>query len=169
VFQQLPSPLAGNRIIENFIGYVPIPIGIATNFVVNNITYLVPMAIEEPSVIAAASSAAQFIAKHGGFRSSSSDSKMIGQIQMIGMEDLDLFVYQVKEIEPKLRDRANLRLLSMAARGGGLKEIRTRRLAASAQVRQFYKPEEMAVVELIIDVCDAMGANIVNTVCEDLG
>ena len=102
-FSGLPSDVA-DRMIENVIGAIPVPLGVATNFLVNGKDYLVPMAIEEPSVIAAASNAAKMARKHGGFRTSNTGPVMIGQIQTVRVKDpyrarLDLLAHKAELLQ----------------------------------------------------------------------
>ncbi len=118
------------------------------------------MAIEEPSVVAAASSAAKFIGEvGGGFRTKAGDNLMVGQVQMIGMQDETLFLYHLKDLQPLIKERAEFMLEKMRGRGGGLREIRAKKLEPRAD------GSKMVIVELVVDVCEAMGANKINTLC----
>jgi hydroxymethylglutaryl-CoA reductase len=147
-----------NRMIENAIGVFPIPMGIATNFLINDKEYLIPMAIEEPSVIAAASKAAKIAKITGGFHAEAEDSLMIGQIQVIpddkSYEDISRKIFDKKE--------ELYRIANAKSRSSKVKGIEVRAVLDES-------PADMGVmiiVELIIDTHDAMGANIVNTMCE---
>lgn len=145
-----------DHMIENCIGTVSIPLGLGLSVKVNQKTYLVPMAIEEPSVIAACSVISKLIATEGsGFICTSSAQVMIGQIQMTDITDYQEAQTRLMAEKEKLITAGNTYCQSMKQRGGGVTNVRCRQLA-----------EDMMVVELLIDVRDAMGANIVNTVCE---
>lgn len=145
--------------IENVIGVMHLPMGVAVNFRVNSRDYLVPMCIEEPSVVAAASHAAK-LALPGGFKAESDDPVMIGQIQLVGVRDFE----NVKGIIMSKRDEilkmANNKDSVMLTLGGGAKDIEVRKIETERGV--------MAVVHVLVDVRDAMGANSVNTMCETL-
>lgn len=144
-----------NRMAENVIGMIQIPLGVATNFRINNRDYLIPMALEEPSVIAAASHAAK-LCRPEGFAAEADDPLMIGQIQVINVPDMDKAIRAIEENKNKIMELANQRDSIMIKLGGGLRDIETRIL----------NDGEILVVHLIIDVRDAMGANAVNTMSE---
>ncbi|MGI0042648.1 MAG: hydroxymethylglutaryl-CoA reductase, degradative, partial [Nitrososphaeraceae archaeon] len=150
-----------NRMIENAIGVFPIPMGIATNFLINDIDYLIPMAIEEPSVIAATSKAAKLAKLTGGFRAEAGDSLMIGQIQVIPDDK------SYEGISRKILDKKDelFKIANSTARSSKVKEIEVRAVQDESQVGV----GTMIIVELIINTHDAMGANIVNTMCETVG
>lgn len=149
-----------NRMVENVIGYFPMPFGIATNFTVNGRDYLVPMAIEEPSVVAAASHAAKLARAGGGFRATVSKPLMIGQIQLLHVPDPHGAVPRILAEEERLLALANAKDPMLAKVGGG---------ARSLEVRVISSPRgPMVVVHLVVDVRDAMGANAVNTMSEAL-
>jgi len=146
-----------NHMIENAIGVYPIPLGIATNFNINGKRYFVPMATEEPSVIAAASYAAKLASLNRGFTAAVTDSIMRGQIQVISLKDLSLarnIIYQNKE---ELLKKAN-----SGSRVVRAIDLRTRVLNDKVPISQ----NPMLIVELIVDTKDAMGANAINTMCE---
>ena len=147
-----------DRMIENVIGTMPLPLGIATNFLVNGRDYLVPMAIEEASVVAAASNAAKMARVKGGFVTSNTGPVMIGQIQAAGMKNpfaakMDLIVAK-DEILKKANDQDPI-LIKL---GGGAKDIEVKVIDTITG--------PMVITELIVDCRDAMGANAVNTMCE---
>lgn len=150
-----------NRMIENAIGVFPIPMGIATNFLINDIDYLIPMAIEEPSVIAATSKAAKLAKLTGGFRAEADDSLMVGQIQVIPDDK------PYEGISKKILDKKDelFKIANSTARSSKVKEIEVRAVQDESQVGV----GTMLIVELIINTHDAMGANIVNTMCEAVG
>ena len=143
--------------IENVIGTAHLPLGIATNFVINGREYFIPMALEEPSVIAAASHAAK-LCNPKGFRASSMQPIMIGQIQMKNIKDMKAARQAIMENIDAIKARANKQDSMLVKRGGGLTGIECRELETERG--------EMLIVHLLIDVRDAMGANAVNTICE---
>ncbi|MCE7739873.1 MAG: hydroxymethylglutaryl-CoA reductase, degradative [Candidatus Heimdallarchaeota archaeon] len=146
--------------IENMIGRVVLPLGIATNFTVNERDHLVPMAVEESSIVAAASHAAKIARKKGGFVVEYTGSIAIGQIQIIGLDDFKAAssnILKNKDILLELANRTNKILMDL---GGGAKDIEIREVDG--------KLEKYLVVHLIVDVKDAMGANAVNTMLEKI-
>ncbi|MEM7819509.1 MAG: hydroxymethylglutaryl-CoA reductase, degradative [Candidatus Aenigmatarchaeota archaeon] len=149
-----------DKMIENVIGTIQLPIGIATNFLINGRDYLIPMAIEESSVVAAASHSAKLARPGGGFYASSDEPLMIGQIQIVGVKESDF--EKIKKIilknKNKIIEIANNKDSTMIKLGGGVRDIEIRKVK--------YKNEMFVVVHLIIDVRDAMGANCVNTMVE---
>lgn len=147
-----------DRMIENVIGIMPIPLGIAVNFLVNNKDYLVPMAIEEPSVVAAASNAAKMARSRGGFLTSSTNPIMITQIQVRKLNDpyrARNEIYRRKDEIIKLANEQDPLLLSF---GGGVKDLAAKVIETSRG--------KMLIVELHVDCRDAMGANAANTMAE---
>jgi len=149
----IPLELA-DRMIENVIGRIQIPLGIATNFLINGKDYLIPMATEEPSVVAAASNAAKIAREGEGFKASSDEPIMIGQIQIIvkNPEDAKEKILANKE---KIISLANDQDSVLVGLGGGAKDLEVRILGNG-----------MVITHLLVDVRDAMGANVVNTMCE---
>ena len=145
-----------DRMIENVIGTFELPIGIATNFLIDGRDYLIPMVIEEPSVVAAASHAAKIARVKGGFWTDYTGSVMIGQIQVVTDNPYSA-KFEVMRNKEEILEKANEIESTIIKLGGGCKDVRARVLDGK-------KP--MLVVELLIDVKDAMGANFVNTVCE---
>ncbi len=148
------------NMIENAVGIFGVPLGIATNFQINKKDYLVPMAIEEPSVVAAASKAALLVRESGGFEASADDPLMIGQIQILNVADLKMAARRIIEAKQRILDIGNNSIINMRLRGGGLIDF---------EIRDFPSREgdsHMLVVHMHINVCEAMGANTVNTVCE---
>jgi hydroxymethylglutaryl-CoA reductase len=146
-----------NRMIENVIGTIEIPLGIAVNFLINGRDYLIPMAIEEPSVIAAASNAARMARVKGGFRTSSTEPIMIGQIQLTGLKDISK-AKKILSNKEKIIDIANEQDQMLVKIGGGAKDVEVRVLETPSG--------PMAIVHLLVDTRDAMGANVVNTMAE---
>ena len=146
-----------NRMIENAIGIMSIPMGIATNFVINGRECVVPMAIEEPSVIAAVSNAAKIAKVKGGFIAEADDSLMIGQVQVVGLGNVKHAMTKILRNKKQLLATANSNSRSVTA--------------VDLQVRQLRDKSpnnmgNMLLVELVIDTKDAMGANAINTMCE---
>jgi hydroxymethylglutaryl-CoA reductase len=147
-----------DRMIENVIGAIPIPLGIATNFLINGKDYLVPMAIEEPSVVAAASNAAKMARKLGGFRTSNTGPIMIGQIQTIGVSDPYRARNEILASKEMLLSKANEQDPKLVSVGGGAKDIEVRVIDTQRG--------KMVITHIIVDCRDAMGANAVNTMAE---
>ncbi|MFG1445999.1 MAG: hydroxymethylglutaryl-CoA reductase, degradative [Thermoplasmatales archaeon] len=148
-----------DHMIENVVSVMEVPIGIAVNFLVNDKDYLIPMAIEEPSVVAAASNAARMARVKGGFRSVSTEPIMIGQIELTGVSDPFGAKFRILERKKELLELANSQDPVLVKVGGGAKDL---------EVRVIDEKEPMVVVHLLVDVRDAMGANAVNTMAEYL-
>jgi len=153
----LPVPSA-QRMIENVVGVLPIPLGIAVNFLVNDRDYLIPMAIEEPSVVAAASHAAKIARAKGGFKTSSTEPIMIGQIQLVKCPSPRNAEKQILASKQDILNKANQQDPTLVSKGGGAKDLRVRILPSIAGT--------MVIAELLVDCRDAMGANVVNTMAE---
>ena len=152
---------AADGMIENVIGTYGLPFAVAVNFVIDGIEALVPMAVEEPSIVAAASNAAR-MARPAGFTSIISTPVMIGQIQITHVADADAAMTALAEAAPALLADARRLVPRLAERGGGPVALEPRLLARSG-------PDgAMIVVHLHVDCRDAMGANLVNTLCEAL-
>lgn len=154
----LPFEVA-DHMVENAIGIVGLPLGVGLNFLINGRDYIVPMAIEEPSVIAAASHAARLAREAGGFSAEADPPLMIGQIQMVNVADMPVAVSRVQESSKRLLAAANAVHPNMLSRGGGARRIETRVLDETPR-------GPMLIVHLVIDVGDAMGANAVNSMAE---
>jgi len=150
---------SANRMAENVIGTMQLPLGIATNFRINGKDYLIPMAIEEPSVIAAASNAAKIARKAFGFKAEATEPIMIGQIQLIA-KDLKKARKEINARKKELLERANQADIALVKAGGGARDLILRELKG--------KKEKFLVLHLLVDVRDAMGANTVNTMCEKI-
>lgn len=147
-----------NHMVENVIGIFPEPLGIGANFLINGKEYLIPMATEEPSVIAAASYAAKIVREGGGFRTSSTAPIMIGQIQVVKLKDAYDAKDKVLAIKDAILTKANDQDSALIHFGGGAKDLGARVISTSMG--------EMLIVELYVDCRDAMGANAVNTMVE---
>ena len=146
-----------NTMVENAIGTFSLPLGIATNFRINQKDYLVPMVIEEPSVIAAASKAAKIAKILGGFTAHADESFSIGQIQVVET-DAKSSIPKIIQSSKEILDIANSKSKTLSKIGKGAKEITCKEIHTDSG--------SMLIVELLIDVGDAMGANITNTMCE---
>jgi len=147
-----------NRMIENVVGVFQLPLGIAVNFLINGRDYLIPMAIEEPSVVAAASNAAKMTREGGGVYTQSTESLMIGQIQLVGVKDPYGARLEVLRNKDEILRIANEQDPVLVKLGGGAKDLEARVIES--------KLGPMLIVHLIVDVKDAMGANAVNTMAE---
>jgi len=147
-----------NRMIENVVGVCGLPLGLGLNFIVNGKEYVVPMCLEEPSVVAAASYAAKLARAGGGFKTSSDEPVMIGQIQLMGFKSFDRAKKAIVNKKREIINKANERDSVLVSFGGGAKNLEVRRIKS--------KLGDMLVVHLFVDVRDAMGANAVNTMCE---
>jgi hydroxymethylglutaryl-CoA reductase len=163
----LTLPLA-DGMIENVIGTIALPVGVATNFRIDDRDVLVPMAIEEPSVVAAASNGAKMSAP-GGFTTTATRPVMIGQIQVVEVADVDAGATALRGAAAALLDDARRLVPRLAERGGGPVALDVRVLARPARAGEPASPDGgMLVVHLHVDCCDAMGANLVNSLCEAL-
>ncbi|MDI6856505.1 MAG: hydroxymethylglutaryl-CoA reductase, degradative [Candidatus Thermoplasmatota archaeon] len=147
-----------NRMIENVVGTFPLPLGIATNFLINGKDYLIPMAIEETSVVAACSHGAKIARIKGGFEATSTEPVMIGQIQIVDLKNIKKAQKNVLREKEKILELANEKDPILVKLGGGAKDIELREIITSS--------EKMLAVHLLVSVKDAMGANVVNTMCE---
>ena len=145
-----------DKMIENAIGTFSLPLGIATNFKINDKDYLVPMVIEEPSVIAAASKAAKIARIRGGFKVDADESYSIGQIQVLNADSTA--ISKIEESSKEILEIANLQSNTLSKIGKGAKEVSCREIQTDSG--------KMLIVELLIDVGDAMGANVTNSMCE---
>lgn len=147
-----------DRMIENVVGAFPVPLGVAVNFLVNKRDYLIPMAIEEPSVVAAASFAAKMARKGGGFFTTSTQPVMIGQIQVVDVKDPHRARMAVFAHREQILEKANKQDPVLVSLGGGAKDLDVRIIETHSS--------SMLITELHVDCRDAMGANAVNTMAE---
>lgn len=152
-----------DRLIENVVGVHALPFAVAPNFVVNGRQLLVPMVIEEPSVVAAAANAARIVRAGGGFRVSDSGPLMICQIQLF-TSDVENARLKILEAKPELLSDAAVCDPVLAELGGGPVDIEVRSLYDKRDGGG--RPAEFVVVHLLVSVLDAMGANTVNTMGE---
>jgi len=148
-----------NKMVENAIGTVSFPLGIATNFRINKKDYLVPMAIEEPSVIAAASNAAKIARKRGGFVMKADESYSIGQIQVVDV-NVKSAISKIMKSSKEILKLANTKSKTLSKMRKGAKQVSCKIIKTGSG--------SMLIVELLIDVGDAMGANVTNTMCEGI-
>jgi hydroxymethylglutaryl-CoA reductase len=147
-----------DRMIENVVGVFPLPLGIAVNFLINEKDYLIPMAIEEPSIVAAASYAAKMARSNGGFFTGSTEPIMIGQIQVMGVKDPYRAKMAILASKKDLLEKANDQDPLLVSVGGGAKDLEVKVIET--------KSGSMVITELHVDCRDAMGANAVNTMAE---
>ena len=149
------------HMIENVVGLYALPLGIATNFLINGVDYLIPMVIEEPSVVAGVSYAAKLARAGGGFSTSADEPVMIGQIQVLDLDDLESAAQRLWAARERLLAEADCCDRTLVSLGGG---------ARGLELRPFpHTPAgPMLVVHVLFDVRDAMGANAINTTCERL-
>ena len=155
------TPEQADHMIENVVGTFALPLGIAQHFLVNGREVLVPMVVEEPSVVAAASFMARLARSGGGFTASATDPEMTGQIQIIDIDDIDRAVRDLEKDKDELLEKAAQADPLLVKLGGGPRDIILRKIEESP-IGAFL------VVHLVIDVQDAMGANAVNTALERL-
>ncbi|MGQ0795157.1 MAG: hydroxymethylglutaryl-CoA reductase, degradative [Nitrosopumilaceae archaeon] len=148
-----------DKMVENAIGTVSFPLGIATSFRINKKDYLIPMVIEEPSVIAAASKAAKIARKHGGFFMKADESYSIGQIQVVDV-NTKLAISKIMKSSKEILKIANSKSKTLSALKKGAKQVSCKVIKT--------RSGPMLIVELLIDVGDAMGANVTNTMCESV-
>jgi len=146
-----------DKMVENAIGTFSLPLGIATNFKINGKDYIIPMVIEEPSVIAAASKGAKIARIKGGFEVTADESYSIGQIQVLDV-DIPSTIQKITNSSNEILQLANSKSNTLSKMGKGAKEIFCKEIDTPSG--------KMLIVELLIDVGDAMGANITNTMCE---
>ena len=147
-----------DRMIENVIGTMPMTLGIAVNFLINGTDYLIPMAIEEPSVVAAASNAAKIARQRGGFTTSSTDPVMIGQSQLTGVSDPEAARSAILKKKDEIIELCNSKDPMLVKYGGGARDVEVRVISTDRG--------PMVITHILVDCRDAMGANAVNTMAE---
>ncbi|MEO7350063.1 MAG: hydroxymethylglutaryl-CoA reductase, degradative [Terrimesophilobacter sp.] len=152
--------MKADRLTENVVGVFSMPMGLGLNFTINGRDHLVPMVVEEPSIIAAVSSAALIVRKCGGFTSVADEPLLIGQVQVLDVPDPDAASRRIVNAKQSILNLANSEHPNMVARGGGAVDLEVYRRGTTAT------HGELVVVHLIVDTKDAMGANLVNTMCE---
>ncbi|TVQ27340.1 MAG: hydroxymethylglutaryl-CoA reductase, degradative [Wenzhouxiangella sp.] len=149
-----------DKMIENVIGVMGLPVGLGLNFLINGKDYVVPLVVEEPSIVAALGSAAKLARQSGGFEVESQEPRLIGQVQIVDVPNPAAARAALLQRKAEILNLANSMHPKMIARGGGAKDIEV-----------FIHPSQgpggdMVVLHLLVDTCDAMGANLVNTMCE---
>ena len=152
-------PAQADKVIENVVGVFGLPFAIAPNFIVNGIDRLVPMVVEEPSIVAGLSFAAALARRSGGFRARCDESLLAGQIHLANLPDADSAETRIRAAADDLLRDANAVHPRLGERGGGVRALEVRRLSLPAG-------ETTLAVHLLVDTRDAMGANLVNTICE---
>ena len=157
----LRLPVA-DKMIENVTGVFGLPMGVALNFLINGRDYVVPLVVEEPSIVAGLSGAARMARLSGGYQTETTEPILIGQVQAVNIADTDKAMADLLANSDEILALANSLHPKMVARGGGAREV---------EVFCHHAPEdgrEMVVVHLLVDTRDAMGANVVNTMCEGI-
>ncbi|MEE4161058.1 MAG: hydroxymethylglutaryl-CoA reductase, degradative [Woeseiaceae bacterium] len=155
----LLSVRQADKIIENVIGTFALPLGVAPNFRMNGRDYMVPMVVEEPSIVAALSNAAKLARDNGGFTASLTDSRLIGQVHLVDVPDVAAAIDAIHAAAPELIEEANNVHPRLLRRGGGVTGVEAREHALADGRR-------LLTVHFKVNTCDAMGANLVNTICE---
>lgn len=158
----LPEGIA-DKMIENVIGTFSLPLGLGLNFLIDGKDYVVPMAVEEPSIVASTSYIAKIVRDAGGFTTETTERIMIGQIQVVGCPDFEKAKEAVLAKKAMLIEAANNAYPTMVNRGGGALDLEVRMLNEGNTPYS-----QMLVVHLLVDTVDAMGANIINTMAESL-
>lgn len=146
-----------DKMVENCVGIFGLPLGLGLNLNLNGKDWPVPMVVEEPSVVAAVSNSCRIVRQSGGFVGDADPGVMIGQVQILGFEDLNAAVRALHVNHDRILEVANSVHPNMKKRGGG---------AIDTEVRVFTDPQPMIVLHLLIDCCEAMGANAVNAMAE---
>src|SRR5712692_3431416 len=157
--QSATLPVANaDAMIENAVGVLGLPVGLGLNFLINGEDVLVPMAVEEPSVIAAVSLAAKIAREGGGFKAEADEPRMIGQVQVTELANPDAARAAILRSREEILAAANALHPAMKMRGGGAKDLQVRLVKVGE--------ETQAIVHLVVDTQEAMGANLINTMCE---
>jgi len=151
---------SADKMIENVIGVMGLPVGLGLNFLINQREYAIPLVVEEPSIVAALSSAAKVARADGGFSVESTEPILIGQIQVVDVPHPQRARTALLQRKGEILNLANSLHPNMAARGGGAKDLEVHIHPSSGQ------GGDMVVAHLLVDTRDAMGANLVNTMCE---
>ncbi|MBC7386133.1 MAG: hydroxymethylglutaryl-CoA reductase, degradative [Cryobacterium sp.] len=164
---EIPFPLEiAEHLIENVVGFFPLPMGVATNFCIDGKDVLIPMAVEETSIIAAASATAKWVSREGSIRTFMQGRLIIGQVQLPNVRNVAHAKRVLTEARAELVALANACIPGLVARGGGVREVVIRELDRPAFEKQ--PAGSMLVLHVLCDPCDAMGANLINQVCEAL-
>lgn len=153
------DPGRADKMVENCVGVFGLPLGLGLNFLVNGEDMIVPMAVEEPSVVAAVSNMARLVRSGGGFQADADPPLMIGQIQLLDVPDEHDATEAILGAKRTILGEADRVHPNMAKRGGGARDV---------EVQCFHVPEPMLVVNLLVDCGEAMGANAINTMAEGI-
>ncbi len=153
---------SADKMIENVIGVMGLPIGLGLNFLINGKDYVIPLAVEEPSIVAALSSAAKIFRNYGGFKAESGDPILIGQIQVLYINNLEKARSEIMSRKEDILNLANSFHPRMVARGGGAVDLNVKTYPMSSF------EQDMLIIDLHVDTRDAMGANLVNGMCEGI-
>ena len=159
--RQVISAVAADKVIENVVGVFGLPLAIAPNFIVNERECIVPLVVEEPSIVAALSSAAALARTTGGFSATLEESLLVGQIHVVAVADIDAAIVLLRDAADELISAADDVHPRLKARGGGVRDIEFRAL-------QLGCGSPLIAVHVLVDTGDAMGANLVNTICESI-
>ena len=151
-----------DRMIENVVGVMGLPLGLGLNFLINDRDYVVPLCVEEPSIVAGLSGAARTARLSGGFEATATDPILIGQVQVVDAGDPEHAVEALLAHKQDILNLANSMHPKMVARGGGARDIEAFRFKAPEDGR------DMTVLHILVDTRDAMGANLVNGMCEGI-
>jgi hydroxymethylglutaryl-CoA reductase len=162
------TPHDADRLVENAVGVYALPLGLGLNFRINGRDHLVPMAVEEPSVIAAASNAARMVRAGGGFQAEADDPVMTAQVELVGVPDMPATVDRLRAHQQEILALASAAVPRLVARGGGPRSLDVRIAGGDADrsVGPGAIESRRVVVHVHVDCRDAMGANLVNTVAE---
>jgi hydroxymethylglutaryl-CoA reductase len=152
-------PTIADRMVENVVGVFGLPLAVAPNFAVNGRDYLVPLVVEEPSIVAGTSKSALLARKAGGFTSTCDDSLLIGQVHISDIDDVDAAIAKIEAARKDIIAQGNTVHPRLVQRGGGVMDIEVRRLSLA-------DGNEAIAVHMLVDTRDAMGANLVNSICE---
>jgi len=165
----LKSVALGEKFIENVIGYFQLPLGVATNFQIDGEDYVIPMAVEETSIVAAASKTAKWVRENGTIQTEVVGQHIIGQIQFAHVKNTEKFKADILSQKNYLIEIANREVaFGLVNRGGGVQDIQVRFVDRGEDSPAEGTSGFMGVVHVLMDPVDAMGANIVNQVCEFL-
>ena len=155
------NPASADRVTENVVGVFGLPLSVAPNFLVNARDYIVPMVVEEPSIVAGSSFAALLARRSGGISATCEESLLGGQVHVTGVDDVEAALAAVEAARTELLSIANSVHPRLVERGGGVRDIEARAMTLP-------RGEPAIAVQLLVDTVDAMGANLVNTLCEAL-
>jgi hydroxymethylglutaryl-CoA reductase len=157
--RQVISGIAADKMIENVVGVFGLPFAVAPNFIVNGRNCMVPLVVEEPSIVAALGNAAALARHSGGFSASLDESLLAGQVHVVGVADVDAKIALLNAAGKELRELADSVHPRLRSRGGGVSDLEFRALRLAGE-------RPAIAVHVLVDTCDAMGANLVNTICE---